>query len=97
MNKPNPKDFPPESPHDIEWGGYNYEKYSAALEAFENSQGHSEDKELLKKYVYWKKDEIECYNMAIDDSIKKVKSFLDMMPGLYEPLIIQLESLKKKQ
>lgn len=30
-NKPDTKDFPPESPHDLEWGGYNHEKYSAAL------------------------------------------------------------------
>jgi len=33
--KPEPKDFPPESPHDLEWGGYNHSKYSLALEQWE--------------------------------------------------------------
>lgn len=38
MNKPEQKDFPPESPHDLEWGGYNHEKYSAALKHWESLQ-----------------------------------------------------------
>lgn len=37
----------------------------------------------------------EYYNQAIDETIERVKTFLTQMPGLYEPLIIQLQSLKK--
>lgn len=28
MNKPDPKDYPPESPHDLEWGGVSQKYYS---------------------------------------------------------------------
>jgi hypothetical protein len=61
-----------------------------------NTETQPEESKLFEQYVYWTTKEIESYNMAIDDSIKKVRTFLDMMPGLYEPLIIQLESLKKE-
>lgn len=37
-NKPQPKDFPPENPHDIEWYGYNQERYRAAIAAWEKDQ-----------------------------------------------------------
>lgn len=36
--KPEPKDFPPESPHDLEWGGYNHTKYQIALAQWEAAQ-----------------------------------------------------------
>lgn len=36
--KPEPKDFPPESPHDLEWGGYNDAKYQVALAQWEASE-----------------------------------------------------------
>ena len=38
MKKPERKDFPPESPHDLEWGGYNHAKYQIALAQWEAAQ-----------------------------------------------------------
>lgn len=50
--KPEPKDFPPESPHDLEWGGYNHTKYSTALEQWEqrNIQKQTTMTDTTKRY-----------------------------------------------
>lgn len=51
--KPEPRDFPPKSPHDLEWGGYDHDAYEAALKSWEdyikNSASIEEQQEAKKR------------------------------------------------
>lgn len=63
---------------------------------------NEDDKFMLDKYFYWTKDEIACYNKAIDDAMEALKDFskdhsIRNDPFLYHFHLVQkLESLKKK-
>jgi len=85
MNKPDPKDFPPESPHDLEWGGYNHAKYQVALVQWQASESIKsgffprqdigptpEDIEMFEKHAYWTKDEVYCYNHGVEAALNEV-------------------------
>lgn len=95
--KPEHKDFPPESPHDLEWGGYNHEKYSAALEAWSKRQ-EPDEMELFEKAFYWTKDEVKCYNKGIEDALAEVERFntgKELTP-LVSQIISKITALKKQ-
>lgn len=94
MNKPNPQDFPPESPHDIEWGGYNHEKYEAALKAWENRQNITN---ALSSALT--NDLQKVYNQAIDNAITVVKEHYivghSVVGPVMDSIIKKLQSLKE--
>lgn len=79
MNKPDTKDFPPESPHDLEWGGYNHEKYNAALKRWEDAQNkETEDKKpkrvisclvLTSVFQPWESYDLSSHGIANEDFI----------------------------
>ena len=62
-----------------------------------------EDRYMLEKYLYWTKEEVECYNAAIGHCIESIKEFsktntLANDPFLYYVhLISKIEHLKKNR
>jgi tryptophan 2,3-dioxygenase len=60
--KPRPEDFPPESPHDLEWGGYNHEKYEAAMKAWEAGQGKAREIKDERDYAIRKGKVLERFS-----------------------------------
>lgn len=75
MNKkPDPKDFPPESPHDLEWGGYNHEKYSQALRIWEANRPISIAEMITRKpsliHVSLPKEQIDASKLLWKDLVE---------------------------
>ena len=60
MKKPEPKDYPPQSPHDLEWGGIG-QKYYSDIEIWEREQ---KELERLKKDTLDLLDEAQRLNSA---------------------------------
>lgn len=56
----------------------------------------SEERALFEKYVYWTKDEVDCYNKGVSDAISVVNRWIISPLEDWNDLIKQFEALKKK-